>query len=121
MSLHLLPATLSLVLIVVHFRSGGPEVVRPLLGSKELASDVRFTLYLCWHVVTLLLAAFVVAYAGAALDPAFRPYALAATVMAGAITIWSLTVVVWKRQSHGRMPQWIAFLVLTLSGSWALL
>ncbi|WP_323010528.1 hypothetical protein [Paracoccus sp. (in: a-proteobacteria)] len=59
-------------------------------------------------------------YLGAALDPSLRPYAIAATILAGAMAVLSLVVVVWKRQSHYEMPQWMAFLVLALSGLWAL-
>ncbi|GGA57386.1 hypothetical protein [Pelagibacterium lentulum] len=112
MSLFLLPAAISLLFVVLHYLSGGPEVVRPLLKSRELPSEVVYVLYLCWHVVTMIMAAFVVAYAGAAFEPSFRAYAVAATVFAGAMTVWSLIVVIWKRQSHQKMPQWVAFLFL---------
>lgn len=117
---YLIPAAISLALIVLHFVQGGPEVVRPLLASRELPSDVVHVLYLCWHLVTIVLGASVVAYVGAAFDPAFRPYAVAATVVAGATAAWSFVLVMWKRQKHREMPQWIALLVLTLSGVWAL-
>lgn len=120
MSAYLIPAILSVGLITYHVVSGGSEVVRPLLASRELPSDIVFLLYLCWHLVTIVLAASAVAYLGAAFDPAFRPYALAATVIAGAITVWSFVVVAWKRQKHREMPQWILLLALTLSGVWAL-
>ncbi|MCC5968682.1 MAG: hypothetical protein JJU15_01900 [Pararhodobacter sp.] len=113
-------ATISLALVAVHCISGSPQVVQPLLKSKELPDDVIYVLYICWHVVTLLMVAFAVAYADAAFDQSFRPYAVAATVLAGAITVWSLVVVIWKRQSHRKMPQWVAFLVLTFAGTWAL-
>ncbi len=118
MSAYLIPAAISLGLIVFHFVAGGREVVRPLLASQELAPDVVHTLYICWHVVTIVLAGFVLAYLVAAIDPAFRPYALAATVVAGAMAVWSFALVVWKRQSHREMPQWIAFLVLAAAGAW---
>lgn len=120
MHAYLIPAVISLALIVWHLVLGGPEVVRPLLASRDFRPDVVHTLYLCWHLVTIVLGASVVAYVGAAFDPAFRPYALAATVVIGATAVWSFVLVVWKRQKHREMPQWIAFLVLTLSGIWAL-
>lgn len=117
---YFIPAALALALIVLHFVQGGPEVVRPLLASRELPPDVVHVLYLCWHLVTIMLGAFVVAYVGAAFDPAFHPYALAPTIAIGVMAVWSFVLVVWKRQKHREMPQWIAFLVLTLSGVWAL-
>ncbi|GLR49920.1 hypothetical protein KYK30_30035 [Shinella yambaruensis] len=116
----LLPAAISLGLIAYHLASGGPEVVRPLLASRELPLDVVYTLYLCWHIVTIVLTASLVAYLAAAIDQGFRPYALAATVIAGALTLLSFAVVVWKRQKHQEMPQWVVFLLLTISGAWAL-
>jgi hypothetical protein len=121
MSMYLLPAAISLVLIALHLFSGGPEVVRPLLNSTELPSEVVHVLYICWHTVTIVLVAFVVAYVGAAFDPSFRAYAVAATTVAGGMTLLSLAVVIWKHQSHAKMPQWVAFLALTLSAMWALL
>lgn len=120
MSAYLLPAAISMVLFVFHLYVGGSEIVRPLLASREFPPDVKYVLYICWHIVTILAGAFVLAYVGAAIDPALRPYAIAATALAGAMTVLSFAVVVWKRQSHREMPQWIAFLLLTLSGVLAL-
>lgn len=120
MSAYVLPAAISMALLVFHVVAGRREIVRPLLASRELPSDVTHVLYLCWHVVTLLAGAFVLAYAGAAIEPSLRPYAIAATLLAGAMAVLSLVVAVWKRQSPREMPQWIAFLVLALSGLWAL-
>lgn len=116
----LIPAAISLGLVAYHLAAGGPEVVRPLLASRELPPDVVYTLYLCWHIVTLVLAAFLLAYIAAAIDSGFRPYALAATVIAGGLTLLGFLVVVWKRQKHREMPQWTVFLLLMLSGAWAL-
>lgn len=120
MSAYVLPAAISMALLVFHVVAGRREIVRPLLASRELPSEVRHVLYLCWHVVTLLAGAFVVGYLGAALDPSLRPYAIAATILAGAMSVLSLVLAVWKHQSPREMPQWIAFLVLALSGLWAL-
>lgn len=120
MSAYFLPAAISLALLGFHLVVGGREIAHPLLASQEFPSDVKHVLYICWHVVSILTCAFALSYLAAAIDPALRPYAIAATILAGAMTLWSLAVVVWKRQSHREMPQWIAFLVLTLSGLWAL-
>ena len=113
-----LPAALSLGLLVFHVAAGGREVVRPLLGSRELQPDVVHVLYLCWHVVTIVLAMFVACYALAATDSAYTLLARLATVMAGVMALLSLAVVISKRQSHREMPQWIAFLVLAAAGAW---
>lgn len=120
MSAYLLPAAISLALLGFHLVVGRREIAQPLLASQEFAPDVKYVLYICWHVVSILAAAFALGYLAAAINPALRPYAIAATIFAGAMTVWSLMVVVLKRQSHREMPQWIAFLVLTLSGIWAL-
>lgn len=115
-----IPAVISLSLVIVHFIWGGRDVARPLLATRELPRDVVYLLYLCWHAVTIILTAFVVAYVAAALDPDFRAYAIYATAIAGAIGIWALALAIWKRQPHRAMPQWVAFLVLAATGAWAL-
>lgn len=120
MSAYLLPAAISMALLGFHLVVGRREIAQPLLASHEFPPDVKYVLYICWHVVSILTAAFAAGYLAAAIDPALRPHAIAATILAGTMTIWSLAVVVWKRQSHREMPQWIAFLVLTISGLWAL-
>jgi hypothetical protein len=120
MSAYFLPAAISTVLLGFHLVAGRREIAQPLLASQAFPPDVKYVLYICWHVVSLLAGAFALAYIAAAIDPALRPYAIAATILAGVLTVWSFTVVVWKRQNHREMPQWIAFMVLTLSGLWAL-
>lgn len=67
--------------------SGGAEVVRPLVRSKELQPELVYVLYLCWHVATIVMIAFVIDGAGAAFHASFRPFALAATIVAGAIAL----------------------------------
>lgn len=116
MNAYWVPAALSLVLVVYHVAAGGRDIARPLLSSAAFPPDVVHVLYLCWHVVTIVLALSFIAYAAAAYDPAYGPFALAATVLNGTIAVWSLAVVVWRKQSHREMPQWVAFLALALSG-----
>ncbi len=120
MSAYFLPAAISMTLLGFHIVVGRREIAKPLLASQEFPADVKYVLYICWHVVSILAGSFALSYLAAAIDPALRPYAVVATILAGAMTVWSLAVVVWKRQSHREMPQWVAFLVLTLSGLWAL-
>jgi len=42
------------------------------------------------------------------------------TIYAGVFCLWGLVLVLWKRQRHVDMPQWVLFAVLTASGLWAL-
>lgn len=120
MSAYFLPAAISMALLGFHIIVGRREIAQHLLASQEFPPDVKYALYICWHVVSILAGAFALSYVAAAIDAGMRPYAIAATILAGTMTVWSLAVVIWKRQSHREMPQWIAFLVLTLSGLWAL-
>ena len=101
-----------LLLIWVHLTVGDSDVVKPLLNARIFKIDVKFVLFLCWHVVTLVMAVAAAGYAGAAISTAWRDFALAGTAVIGLLTLLCFTVVVWKRQRHRDMPQWIAFMLV---------
>lgn len=105
-----------LPMIVAHLTAGEREVVRPLLASRELENEVICVLFLCWHLVTLVMLLVAAAYVGAAISSDWREFALAGTILMATVAAWSLIVVVWKRQRHRDMPQWIAFGVIALLG-----
>lgn len=114
------PALLALVIAVIHAVMGGREIVRPLLQQQVLPPGVTLTHYYCWHMATLTLVALAGCYAYAAIAPDGRVLAALATLLAGAFCIWGLALVLWKRQRHRDMPQWVLFLGLTISGIWAM-
>lgn len=71
-------------------------------------------------MVTITLAGLAGAYAYAAVAPAGYALAVTATLLSGLFGFWGFALVLWKRQRHRDMPQWILFAVLTASGVWAL-
>ncbi|WP_265501771.1 hypothetical protein [Paracoccus beibuensis] len=105
-----------LVLILIHLTVGEKEVVRPLLASREFKDDTKYVLFLCWHLVTLVMAGAAAGYVAAAMSNEWRDFALAGTILIALLALWSFTVVIWKRQRHRDMPQWIAFAAVALLG-----
>lgn len=110
-------ALVLIALIAFHLTAGEKEVARPLLRLNVLPRDVIHILYLCWHVVTLVMVLATTAFATAAFDPTYVDFATAATIVMACMAALSLTVVVWKHQSHRAMPQWIAFTGVALLGA----
>jgi|DewCreStandDraft_4_1066084.scaffolds.fasta_scaffold90665_3 hypothetical protein len=120
MSPFLLPALVSAVIAAIHFFVGGREIARPLVRQTALPPVVTLTHYYCWHLVTITLIGIAGAFVCAAFDPGARTLAVFATLFAGLFCLWGLALVLWKRQRHRHMPQWMLFAVLTASGAWAL-
>ena len=114
------PALLALGIAVIHAAAGGREIARPLLQQQTLSSTVTLTHYYCWHMATISLVVLAGCYAYAAVSPDGRILASLATLVSGAFCVWGLVLVLWKRQRHRDMPQWVLFLGLTGSGVWAL-
>lgn len=106
---------------VVHVFAGGPSVAGPLLAS-EMDDEAKYTNYYCWHLVTIVIVVMTIGFAYGAVAETAEDLTLAMSGLAGAFTLWSVALVVWKRQSFLRMPQWLLFApitVLGLVGSWS--
>lgn len=110
-----LAAGTSAVVCLLHIFGGGPQVVGPLLKS-ELAEVPKYLNYYCWHLVTLTLVVMAAGFLLAALNPNEVMLALLMTLLAGSFAIWSLGLVLWKRQSLWDMPQWLLFLPIAVFG-----
>ena len=106
----------SALVCLMHIFGGGPQVVGPLLKS-EMADVPKYLNYYCWHLVTLTLVFMTVGFLLAALSPNEFILALLMTVLAGSFAVWSLALVLWKRQSLWEMPQWLLFLPITVFGA----
>jgi len=120
MSVFLLPAILAAVIAAIHSIAGGREIARPLLRQRELSPTVTMTHYYCWHMATIMLFGLSSAYTFAAIASDGRVLAMFATLISGLFSLWGLALVLWKRQRHRDLPQWILFAGLTGSGIWAL-
>jgi len=120
MSVFLLPAILAAVIAAIHSIAGGHEIARPLLRQEALSPTVTLTHYYCWHMATITLSGLSGAYVYAALASDGRVLAVFATLVSGLFCLWGLALLLWKRQRHRNLPQWILFAGLTASGIWAL-
>lgn len=104
------------VLTLMHVTIGHKEVVRPLLTMGNLGPSVILPLFVCWHLLTLLMIASVAIYVSVAVTSLYKEAALSATIMFAFFALWCLVVALWKKQRHRDMPQWIVFVVVAALG-----
>jgi hypothetical protein len=109
-------AVLSAGVCAAHVFAGGRFYLRPLLAATGLHPVPRFVHYYCWHLVTMILVAMAIGFGRAAVDPGAADVALLLTVLASGFSLWSLVLVLWKRQRPLQMPQWALFAPVALSG-----
>ena len=114
-------AVLSLLVCGLHVFAGGPAIAAPLLRSADLGRVSKYTNYYCWHIVTIVLLAMPVGFLLGALRRESLDIAALMTVLAGAFMLWSLGLVVWKKQKPFHLPQWALFLPVTVVGALGLL
>jgi hypothetical protein len=109
-------ALAALVTFLAHLIAGGKEIARPLLDCRGLDAVSKYTAYYCWHIVTWTLASMTGFYAAAAVLPAQRPLALAATVLAVGCLAWNAGLIGWRRLRPMQYPQWLLFAAITALG-----
>ncbi|MEM9733062.1 MAG: hypothetical protein AAF903_06195 [Pseudomonadota bacterium] len=109
-------AGLSLFNFALHSFATRKDIVQPLLDA-DLHRVSKYTNYYCWHMVTITLFAMALFYALAAQFPAAWELAIASTGLAMAFALWSIALVVWKRQKMFELPQWTLFIVISAAGS----
>jgi len=102
-------AAAGLLTALIHWVVGGKLVARPLLKTGDFDPVARFSAYSTWHQVTLTMLAIAVAMATAAVRADMRALTVFAAALAGALSLWNLVLVIWKRQSPLAMPQWLLF------------
>lgn len=113
----LLAGLAALAVMAVHVIVGGRLFAAPLLATEALHRVVRLTLYYCWHLVTLMIAALAAGFTVAALMPGQRALALAATALAAASAMLSIAIVAIHRVRPWHMPQWAYFTAITGLGA----
>lgn len=116
MNLWLIAASaLSALTGFIHLVLGGTEIARPLLAAKGLGHVPKYTMYYCWHLVTIQIAALAAAYAAAAWGGG-RELAIAATLLAALFACWSLLMIALFRLRFMHFPQWLLFLFIAAAG-----
>lgn len=110
---HAAAAALSAATLAVHLFAGGQDVVEPLLSAHELPEIARFTLYYCWHLITITLAAKTLSFAVLATNRGGTALALLMTGLAGTFAAWDLAMIAMFGLSPIEYGQWILFTVIT--------
>lgn len=113
-------AALSAALFAIHTFVGGPEIIKPLHKSSDLAPVVRAVLRMVWHMVTLVLALMCLFFLGAALWSS-RDLALAGSAISAALFLAGVIVIPLSGVSYRQAPQGWLFLPVALLGAYALL
>ncbi len=109
-------AVISLFTCLLHVFAASKPIVRPLLTATELHPVPKYTHYYCWHIVSLVLLSMPVGFLLAATRDGARDLGMLMTLLAGSFAVWSLFLVIWKKQKPLQMPQWALFLPTTILG-----
>lgn len=112
-----LAAALAAITTLIHVILGGREIATPLLATERLHAVPKFTMYYCWHLVTIMLAALALALGLAATGLGSRDLAVFATVGAALFCLWGLGMVALFRLRIAHFPQWALFAAIAASGA----
>jgi hypothetical protein len=112
-----LAAALAATTTLIHLVLGGREIATPLLAADRLHPVPKFTMYYCWHLVTIVLAAQALAFGLAATGQGSRDLAVFATAGAALFCLWSLAMIGLFRLRIAHFPQWALFAAITVSGA----
>ena len=104
---------------VVHALVGSREITRPLMNS-DIPTGPKYTVFLCWHLVTIVLLVMALAFGWAAMDSAAWEVGLLATVLSGGFALWGLALQMWGEARFADLPQWTLFVGATACGVWSL-
>jgi hypothetical protein len=113
-------AILSGGITLIHIVLGGKEIARPLLAAEGLRGIPKYSLYYCWHLVSLTLAGMALAFLLAALSEVYRPLGTFATAGAALFTLLCLGINGRFSRPMLAHPQWLMFLTVTLIGAYGL-
>lgn len=103
--------------LLIHVFAGGPSIARPLLSATDIDEVARLTNYYCWHLVSITLAAMTFGFTYPAFTSGEAALAAMWTVIAAAFALWSVALVIWKRQRALDLPQWTLFAAIAGLGA----
>lgn len=110
-------AALAAITTLIHAWLGGREIAAPLLAAERLRNVPKYTMYYCWHLVTIILAGQALAFTLAAFGHGSRDLAVFATAGAGLFALWSLGMVGSFRLRPAHFPQWALFAPMAACGA----
>lgn len=104
------------IVACLHTFVGGPQLVTPLLKNSQMDEPVKLLFYYCWHIVTFILFGLAMCFAYAAYSYDGKVLGIVASITCSFFVVWSFGLVVWKKQKHKDMPQWILFIPSVIFG-----
>ncbi|MBN8534207.1 MAG: hypothetical protein J0L51_08940 [Rhizobiales bacterium] len=118
MNLYLgLAGVLALAVCLTHLILGGREIVRPFLGFEKMPGIARYTMYYCWHLVTITLAGMTLAFFLAAQPGGSRALAVSATIGAASFAALNFGMNLRLGLSFIRHPQGFLFVPVAIVGA----
>lgn len=108
---------LALAVCLLHLIFGGRDIVRPFLAADHLPSVPRYTMYFCWHLVTLSIAGMGAAFLVAARPGGAESLAWFATVGAASFALLSFAMNARLRLSFAQHPQGFLFVPVAAFGA----
>ncbi len=108
---------LALAVCLLHLILGGRDIVRPFLAVDHVPSVPRYTMYFCWHLVTLSLAGMAAAFLVAARPGGSASLAGFATVGAASFAVLNFAMNARLRLSFAQHPQGFLFLPVAAFGA----
>ena len=105
---------------LIHSFVGSAKVVVPFLKARDLAPPSRWLMFLCWHAVTVLLAALVGGFAWAAMSPEGGDVGLGLTALVAALALLTLYVSLRARFNPLKVPPFVLFSIMAAAGAWSL-
>ena len=86
-------AVAAIGVLIIHLWLGGREIAAPLLAARSLGDVPKFTMYYCWHLVSLMIFAMAAMLGHAAYWGGPRELAWAAVLLAAASMGWSFGMI----------------------------
>jgi len=111
---------LSALTALLHIFGGGVAVARPVLNS-DLNDEAKYTSYYCWHMVTIIIVAMSVCFFLAGRYPELRELGVLCCILSFAFAVWSVVLIIAKKQKLLKLPQWILFFPIAIIGAAGLL
>jgi hypothetical protein len=118
MNLYLMIAgLLAFAVCLIHIFAGGQGIAKPLLAVEKMPNMVRYTMYYCWHLVTITLAGMALAFVMAAQPGGARALGLFATFGAASFAALNFGMNLRLRLSFAQHPQGFLFLPVAALGA----
>jgi hypothetical protein len=112
---------LSAAITAVHVFAGGADVARPLLATQGMDQTVKYTVYYCWHLVSISLALMTGGFIASGAFGASTDLAILMTALAAGFAIWGIILPPLAGRSYKELPQGWLFLPVALCGLGGLL